>query len=915
MDNSIVFGNVRKRSRTSFIKPKEVINFNKHGLTSKEADELRKKYGSNSFTEKKRISFIGEFFKNLSDPIIRVLIGALVINIAFTFKNVNWVEAGGIALTVFIASFVSTVSEFSSGAAYDKLFKNLSEHTHTVLRDGKSVILKSSEIVMYDVIELSAGELIPCDGHLISGSISCDQSSLTGESGAAVKKAVKSFSEISDKSDPSDDTYLCRGSSIISGEGVMIATAVGDNTFYGKIASELQDFEGPSPLKERLTDLAKTISRLGYIGAVIVAVVYLLNSFFISCRFDPELIMANLGNVRFVASEILHALTLAISIVVVAVPEGLPMMITVVLSANMKKMMRHGVIVRKLVGIETAGSLSLLFTDKTGTVTTGEMKVTKILHANGEISSKNELKKSEYLKEQIDLAVQFCSGKNGGNLTDKAISRFSSSKKVTGYECIDRIPFDSEKKYAAALVKRSTDGKLFTIMRGAPETVGNKCTSALRSGGSLSFDRSRYTNAQNEPKNLRIIFQAVGSAEDFYALKSDCNVTDMTFVCAYNIKDEVRSAVPEAAKECLSSGVQVIMITGDGDVTAAAVAKDAGILPSKYEIFSPFSPHTEGVKLVLKAEDLHKMSDDSLKTLLIDISVISRATPADKTRLVRVAKEMGHVVGMTGDGVNDAPALKSADVGFAMGSGTDAAREAGDIIINDNNFVSITRAILFGRTIFESIRKFILFQLTMNVCAVGVSLLGPIFGVECPITITQMLWINIIMDTLGSLAFAGEAPLGSYMKMPPVNRHEKILNNDMIKRITFGGLYTLFLSMFFLVSKTMRTVFSRGDETYYLTVFFALFVFCGIANSICARTPRLNLFAGLGKNKPFIFILLLVAAVQLLMIYFGGGIFRTVPLDKSELLLAAVISGTIFPADFIFKLIQSAKRRRKKINI
>ena len=907
MNKTVDFG--RKAVKKEwFPKNEDTLSPSPHGLTDKGVGLSARLFGVNRFTEKKRRGFVSEFVKNLSDPIIRVLIAALFINILFTFGNVNWVEAGGIALTVFIATFVSTLSEFSSNTAYDNLFKKANEHSHTVLRNGKKELIPDGDIVKYDIIELSAGELIPCDGFLISGGVTCDESSLTGESSGARKLAV-GFGNVTDEyisknSVPQNSSFLCGGSSVISGEGTMLCSAVGDKTIYGEIASELQTDEGPSPLKARLTHLAKTISRLGYIGAAIVAIAYLFNTFIISSSFDKVQIFNKLSDLRFTASEILHALTVAVSIVVVAVPEGLPMMITVVLSSNMKKMMQNGVLVRKLVGIETAGSLSILFTDKTGTLTTGKMKVESFSLHDGNVLPISSLRRLPDIRDQAELAVKYCTGKNGGNLTDRALSAVTGKNIKCALPC-DSIPFDSKWKYSASLVEYG-NGKI-TVLRGAPEAVCAFCDKAVTQSGEII--RIRAVPEPSKSSNLRVICHAVGDETAFYDLKKGIPPSGMTYICAYYIKDEIRAAVNSAVKEATDSGIQVVMITGDSESTAAAVAKDAGILTGKYSVY-PAGADT-GCKLVLGGEQLHGMSDETLKKLLPRIAVIARTTPADKSRLVRVAKECGHVVGMTGDGVNDAPALKAADVGFAMGSGTDAAREAGDIIITDNNFVSITRAVLYGRTIFESIKKFILFQLTMNLCAVGVSLIAPFLGIESPITITQMLWINIIMDTLGSLAFAGEAPLKSYMKRKPIKRDEKILDSSMIKRILFCGIYTLSLSIFFLCSHVTVEKYALRGEIYHLTVFFALFVFCGIVNAFCARTGRVNLFAGLAKNKTFMFIMAPIAFVQLLMVYFGGDIFRTVPLEKSDIILAALLAVSIIPADFLFKISRSQKRRRR----
>lgn len=906
VNNVIGFGRKRCISENS-IKKHQVHIDTVNGLCTDDVALSAKLYGKNTFSEKKKRGFWRDFLGNLSDPIIRVLIGAMAVNILFTLHNINWIEIGGIAVTVLIATLVSTVSEHSSGTAYEKLFAEANEYFHTVIRDAERMSISVLDIVKYDLIELSAGEIIPCDGILVSGKLSCDQSSITGES-KSIKKvptSVRCITEeyINSVSHPTEEVWLSRGTAIISGDGTMLCCAVGDATLYGSIAKDLQEDSSPSPLKEKLTSLAKTISRLGYIGAVIVALVCLFNTFVISCDFDLSKTLELLRDTRFTASEIVHALTVAISIVVVAVPEGLPMMITVVLSANMKKMMNHGVLIRRLVGIETAGSLSILFTDKTGTITTGSLKPVKVITGDTEYTLKEKYPFiPNTIGELINLGIRFCTGRTGGNCTDKAISTIRCGSLHHKYECIDTLPFDSSKKYSAAKIRCTDNGNVFTIVRGAPDVILEHTKTAVGTDGNIvPLNYGLLRDYSDLKDTSRIVSQAVCSENDFDLLKKGIIPITLRFVCSFVLRDEIRAEVHSAVKECTTAGVQVVMLTGDSDSTAAAIALETGILPRNYEIYSKDDVFPENTKLVLKSKTLHEISDSELSKILPRIAVISRATPADKTRLIRVAVSLGNVVGMTGDGVNDAPSLKAADVGFAMGSGTDAAREAGDIVISDNNFASIVRAILYGRTIFESIRKFILFQLTMNVCAVGVSILAPLFGIVAPITITQMLWINIIMDTLGSLAFAAEPPLKAYMKRKPIKRTEKILNRSMIRRILCGGFYTLSLCMFFLTSNRLHDIFDGTGEVYFLTLFFALFVFCGIANSFCARTERLNLTASLSGNKIFVLIMVLVAAVQLLIIFFGGTVFRTVPLSAKEILTVALFALTVLPADLIFK--------------
>ena len=376
--------------------------------------------------------------------------------------------------------------------------------------------------------------------------------------------------------------------------------------------------------------------------------------------------------------------------------------------------------------------------------------------------------------------------------------------------------------------------------------------------------------------------------------------TPLSFVAVYVLRDEIRPEAISAVSECHNAGIQVVMLTGDNCDTAQSIAHECGILPERCEVYNTAKKHEKGIPLVIDGQILPSISDSELAEILPDVRVISRVTPSDKSRLVKIAKASGHITGMTGDGVNDAPALRVSDVGFAMGSGTDIAREAGDIVITDDNFASVTKAVLFGRTIFDSIRKFITFQLTMNLAAVGVSVIGTMFGIENPVTVIQMLWVNIIMDTLGSLAFAGEPALSEVMRRPPINRGEHILNRKMAWEILLCGAYAIAISVYFLISAKMRHFFGGGG-VYHLTSFFAFFIFMGIGIALCTRTPSLNLFSNIRKNKAFLVIMPAVAAIQLLIIYFGGEVFRCVPITAKDLLYCALIAFTVVLADTVRK--------------
>ncbi len=886
-----------------------------NGLSEADAGKSRELYGSNAFTEKKRVGFFRKFLMNLNDPIIRILIAAMLINILFMFSDINWFETVGIGMTVLISALVSTISEHSGGAAFDKLYRQLGDKQYTVIRDGKEHTLPLSEVVTFDLVRLFPGDVIPADGFLIRGSITVDESPLTGES-RNVKKTQDSEITRKLRTSPLPFRYkpssgesftLFRGASVVSGEAVMLAACVGDSTFYGAVAAELQTEEAPSPLKMRLTSLAGTISKIGYVSAVIIALIHLFDAFFLDSGMNLAIAAERLKDTRFVASECLSAVTMAISVIVVAVPEGLPMMITVVLSSNMKKMMKNNVLVKRPVGIETAGSLSVLFTDKTGTLTTGDLTVEEVITSEKSYTSLSEIKKTPFDYDLVVKGDQCCvSGK--GNATDLAVRRFLGQVDSSEWKAEDRIPFDSALKYAAAIA----DGEYF-IIRGAPEYLLPCCNGCLGVTGNFlpmnDVTKNRISSCllSSAQKSCRIILQAVGKKGDFEKLKKKgLKDIPLTFHSLFILSDEIRKGVPEAVTECRHAGMKVIMMTGDNEITAASIGVKTGILSSKYAFFES----RKGVEayrkkecgLVMTGGQLSELTDDEVVTLLPRLAVIARVTPTDKSRLVKLAQAAGNVVGMTGDGINDAPALKAADVGFAMGSGTDVAKEAGDIVITDNHFVSITKAVLFGRTIFESIRKFIVFQLTMNLSAVGVSLLGPLFGVEHPVTVIQMLWVNIIMDTLGSLAFAGEPALPETMNKPPIPRSAPILTGFMVRQIICSGIYTIGLCMAFLISPDIHWLFGRGDLTYFLTVFFALFIFCGIFTAFNTRTPRINILANLWKNKAFLIIMPAVALIQLMIIYFGGDVFRTVPLEFAELCLTAAFSFTIVPVDMVRKL-------------
>ena len=891
------------------------------GLTDEEAIISEKTNGRNVLTEKKGTSFFKKLLNNFGDPIIKILILALIVTVLLPGGDGSVFETVGIAAAILISTLVSTLSEHGSEKAFRRMQTDARQQKCTVIRNGTHTVLPIENVVVGDTVCLFSGEKIPADGYIIDGGILCDESALTGESREIEKSAC--LKKETDKAP--EGSRVFRGSTVTAGECVMVVTAVGDGTYYGNMAFEVQSDSGKSPLKEKLSVLAKTLSRFGYFCAVCVAIAYLINAFFLSPSFSFTF--------KNVFTETVHALTLAVSVVVVAVPEGLPMMITVVLSSNMLRMQKDHVQVRKPVGIETAGGINILFTDKTGTLTFGTPSAAGYVMGDGSTARRSsDLSKSiRFLLGTAAVTTSDCIIEDplskeecrilGGNATDRAVlsGYLSAGEYPKGPSSVSKLSFDSSIKLAAATVdltrvpdtERFCSEKQLTFIKGAPEMLLDKCVSFYAPDGTVKrIDKKPLFRELDKmtSKGTRVIAVVTSSAtaETVRTLSESVRNSEKTdlsplfnnvsFVCFIAIKDSLRHEAPKAIKTLKEAGIQVVMITGDGISTARSVAREAGILDP------------DGI--AIESSELNKMSDTEIARILPSLRVVARALPTDKSRLVRIAKEQDLITGMTGDGINDAPALKLSDVGFAMGSGTEVAKEAGDIIITDNNIASIVKAVLYGRTIFRSIRKFIVFQLTMNLSAVGISIIGPFINFETPVTVMQMLWINIIMDTLAALAFAGESPRRFFMKEPPVPKSEQVLSGDMITKIFVMGIYTVMLCLFFLQSEWVRVLFGGfTDSLPFLSGFFALFVFSGLFGAFNARASRLNLFSGLLQNPIFITVISLVFSVQMALIYYGGETFRSAPLTLVQLQAVLLLSFTVIPAGRLLELIMKAGRK------
>jgi len=857
---------------------------NKNGLTSDKVIKNRKKYGNNSLTKKNNDTFFKLLLETLSDPIIKILLIALGIKTIFLIKDFDWYETVGIVIAIMVASLISSISEYGSMRAFNKLTEETSLIKVRAKRDNKVIEIPINDVVYNDIILLGEGDKVPADGIIVSGTIAVDESMLDGEAKEKYKKACIDINKIE------DDNKVYMSSVVYNGSALMLVTQVGDNTIYGKLAQELQEKEDPSPLKLRLTELAKNISRIGYVASFLVAFSFLFNKIFILNEFNISMILSTLTNYKIMFSYILEAMTLCVTIIVVAVPEGLPMMITLVLSSNMKTMLKNNVLVRKLMGIETAGNINVLFTDKTGTLTNGKLEVVGILSSSLEEIDINKL--NSHMKELFmdSLSVNNESvydTKNnkiiGGNITDKAILNYVKLYKSKA-KVINRMPFSSEKKYM--FTKIDNMGNKIKLIKGAPEVIINASNSYYDEFGIKKniSDKNKILSKVKELSGSKLRLIALAISDDIFVTDNLKNITLLGFIV---LADSIRENVLEGISLVKSASIQTIMITGDNKETAVSIARELNLIESADDI-------------VITSDKLDKMTNEDIIKIFPKIRVIARAMPSDKSRLVNIAHEQGMVCGMTGDGVNDAPALKKADVGFAMGSGTEVAKEASDIVILDNNFMSIAQSVLYGRTIFKSIRKFIICQLTINLCSLTVSIIGPFIGIPVPITVVQMLWINMIMDTLSGLAFSYEPALNDYMKEPPKKKSDHIINRYMISQILVTGIYSSIICIFFMKSSIINNIYTPVSK---LTAFFGLLIFISIFNALSARTNRLNIIANIKKNKVFIAIIGFITIVQIFIIYKGGDLFRTHGLNMKEFIIMFILSISVLPVDFIRKII------------
>lgn len=854
----------------------------RNGLSLQEVEESRQKNGSNVLTQIPPDPLWKKILEGFQDPMILILLAALVIQVVLFFLGqAEWFEPVGILIAILIANGVASVSESKQeGKASALKAEEEAKESTKVIRDGKLMEIHVSEVVVGDLVFLQAGDKLPADGVILEGAVKVDQASLNGETEEADKSPLPEGVSY-DVKNLLNPCYAYRGTVVCGGEAYMEVKVTGDRTIFGELALEVQEDTRETPLQVKLGKLAKQISAFGYIGAVCI-VAGILTKTLLSGSIPA-------GVYEWIRL-LMDAVTVAVTIIVCAVPEGLPMLTSILLSFQSLKMAKDNVLVRKINGLETAGSLSILFSDKTGTITEGRLTIAELAMGNGKV-----FHAFAEITEPLSCEIAVGIGRNnsatssggaiiGGNSTDRALAGFlleaNALERMGTDEITDFQAFDSNLKYSSITLLRK--GRKVTYLKGAPERILEKCTAYLdEDGNSVPLeDMERLESYMDAQAGRAMRLLAVAREIDGQTV----------LICILSIRDNVRKEAVDAIREVRGAGIQVVMVTGDRKETAVAIAKEAGLLQQANDV-------------ALTSAEMAKKSDEELKKILPHLRVVARALPSDKSRLVRIAQELDLVVGMTGDGVNDSPALKKADVGFAMGSGTEVAKEAGDITILDDNFASIEKAVLYGRTMFRSIRKFLIFQLTVNVAAVLTCFIGPLLGENVIMTVIQLLVVNLAMDTLAAIAFGSEPALKEYMKDRPIPRSESIINKEMFTEILISALFITFVCLSILFFPPLRRLFGDVDSTYLKSAVFATFMMAITFNGFNARTRHMNPFEDLGRNRNFLLVMLSVFVLQFVFVTFGGSMLSVEALSPSAWLICFVLAFLVIPIDMVRKLL------------
>lgn len=859
---------------------REVVVCAETGLSTSEANARLAKFGKNQFTPPAKESIFTKILVNLKEPLIIILIVSGIISIAMG----HGIDGIGIFAAVIISTMIAVIQEGKSDKAFEKLSQQSDDIRVKVLRSGQLNYVPKTEITIGDIIHLEVGDKVPADGRIIDDmQLKINESMLTGEADAVSKnsKVISGNAQLADRKN-----MVYSGTLVIEGRGTLVVTEIGDNTEMGKIASELKEtLNTETPLQEKLSKLGKNISIVGTIAAGVVFL-YEIYRMYAGGTLDFE--------------RIKDAFVISVALIVAAVPEGLPTMVALTLAFNMQKMAKHQALVRKMIACETIGSINVICSDKTGTLTQNKMTVTDVwfggktvpvdrveatemlhnicINSTADITPKGG--SYEFVGNPTECSMLVCAKKNGVQHEELR----KNSKVVVVYN------FSSYRKMMSTAVAKDEGYRLYT--KGSPERVLSICSKALLDGHVVNMNNSVRGEIEHQIKLLqdqakRIIsfaYRDTPESTDWSDSKQlEC---DLTFVGFVGIEDPLRSDVKDAVMDCRKAGISVKMLTGDNINTSRAIASQLGII--------------EKNSLVLEAYEIETLSDEKLSSMLDRIVVIARSTPSTKMRVVTLLKAKQYAVAVTGDGIKDAPALKTADVGVAMGvAGTEVSKEASDIVLLDDSFSTIVKSVAWGRGIYENFQRFIQFQLTVNVVAFSAAFLAEICGFGLPFTTLQLLWVNIIMDGPPALSLGLEPPRDHLLNKQPIPRNASIITRDMLFRIITNGAFIVAAILIL-----MRMPILGGTPEQQSTIVFCTFVLFQLWNAFnCREFGTISVFTNILKNKLMIGIIAVTLGIQILITQFGGAVFKTQPLELEIWLHILVYTFSVVIFNELVKLL------------
>ena len=864
------------------------------GLTDQEVLQNRQKYGMNLLTPPKRPSIWKLYLEKFQDPVIKVLLVAAAFSLLISIIESEYAETIGIFFAIFLATGIGFYFEYDANKKFDLLNAVGEETPAMVIRNGKVHEIPKKDIVVGDVVILNTGDEIPADGVLLEAvSLQVNESSLTGE--LMVNKTTDEVHFDEEATYPSNS--VMRGTTVTDGHGVMCVERVGDATEIGKVARQaIEQSQEQTPLNLQLTKLANLIGKVGFTIATLTFVIFTAKDLY---AYLSVTAVTDWHQWLEIARIVLKYFMMAVTLIVVAVPEGLPMSVTLSLALNMRRMLKTNNLVRKMHACETMGAITVICTDKTGTLTQNLMQV---YDAKLDESQKNLIAEGIATNSTAFLEEKEGEGKPSGvgNPTEVALLLWLNEQGMdyislrNQAKTVNQLTFSTERKYMATLVDSSVLNTRVLYVKGAPEIVMGKCN--LEESRVKQYNEQLLAYQNQAMRTLGVAYKVIpeNSSTDCAELVKEGG---LTFMGIFAISDPIRPDVPDAVKKCQSAGIRVKIVTGDTPGTATEIARQIGLWTSE---------DTERNRIT--GVEFAALSDEEALERVVDLKVMSRARPMDKQRLVQLLQQKGEVVAVTGDGTNDAPALNHAQVGLSMGTGTSVAKEASDITLLDDSFHSIATAVMWGRSLYKNIQRFIVFQLTINVVALLSVLLGAFLGTELPLTVTQMLWVNLIMDTFAAMALASIAPSMDVMNEKPRKRTDFIISPAMRNNIFGVGAGFLIVLMGLLAFfKNMP----GGMDVHHLTVFFTIFVMLQFWNLFNASVFGTNhsIFKDAGHAMGMLGVALIILVGQFIIVTFGGKVFRTEPLPALE--WAYIIAGTSVVL-WIGEIWRGVKRMMKK---